>query len=172
MNGTSYLCLDPIDSRRLRNNPRVVPHFEEPSHRFATVISIVERTFVYVHADKLIGELGIEIAGKLHGVAERFFAMINGILDALAQRLGDAGHRFWTERAPDGISAERQRQSGNFLPPPAEIDDAMQSGFVIRELAFMDDETCFVFTLENLRNDLIEGNDLHLNAGREQFERQ
>src|SRR6266403_5031126 len=105
MNGTSYLCLDPIDSRRLRNNPRVVPHLEQPPHRFAAVVSVIQSTFVDVHTDKLIGKLGIEIAGELHGVTERFFAMIDGVLDALVQCLSDARHRFRTERAPDSVSA-------------------------------------------------------------------
>src|SRR6266481_3840352 len=123
--GKRQPSLDPIHARRLRNNPRVVPHFEQPPHRFAAVVSVIQSTFVDVHADKLIGELSIKIAGKLHGVAERFFAMINGVLDALTQRLSDAGHRFAAERAPDGVSAEWQREPGNFLPPPAEINDAV-----------------------------------------------
>ena len=33
------------------------------------------------------------------------------------------------ERAADGVAAERQRQAGHFLPPLAEVDDALQSGF-------------------------------------------
>ena len=94
------------------------------------------------------------------------------VLDALAQRLCDAGHRFRAERAADGVSSERQRQSSDFLPPPAEIDDAVQSGFVVGKLAFVDDEAGFVFAFENLRDDLIERDDFDFNAGREQFERQ
>src|SRR6266852_8385011 len=114
---SSEPSLHPIHARSLRNNPRVVPHFEQSPHSFAAVVPVVEGTFVDVHANKLIGELGIEIAGELHGVAERFFTMIDGVLNALAQRLSDAGHRFPAKRATDGISAERQRQSSNFLPP-------------------------------------------------------
>src|SRR5271169_934720 len=98
--------------------------------------------------------------------------MIEGVLDALAQRLGDAGHRFPAERASDGVSSKRKGQSRNFLPPPAKIDYAVQSGFVIRELGFVDDEAGFVFAFENLRDDLVEGDNFHLNAGREQFESQ
>src|SRR5208282_3073276 len=107
------------------------------------VVPVVEGSLVNIHTDKFIGELGIKIAGKLHSVAERFFAMINGILNTLAQRLGDARYRFSAERAPDGVSSEGQRQSGNFLPPPAKIDHAVQSGFVVGELAFVDDEAGF-----------------------------
>src|SRR5208282_2624846 len=113
--------LHPLYARRRGNDPRLVPHVEEPADGFAAVVAVVERAFVDVHADEFVGELGIEIAGKLHGIGERFFAMIDGVLNALAQRLGDAGHRFAAERAPDGVSAERQRQAGDFLPPPAEI---------------------------------------------------
>src|SRR6202023_4385011 len=64
------------------------------------------------------------------------------------------------------------RQVCNFFATPAEIDHAVQSGFVVSKLTFVDDEAGFVFTLENLRDDLIEGDDFHFNAGREQFERQ
>src|SRR6202023_2540138 len=64
------------------------------------------------------------------------------------------------------------RQVCNFFATPAEIDHAVQSGFVVSKLAFVDDETGFVFAFENLRDDLIEGDDFHFNAGREQFERQ
>ena len=95
--------------------------------------------------------------------------MIDGVLDALAQCLSDARHRFRAERAADGVSAERQRQARDFQPPLAEIDDAMQSGLVVGELAFVNDQTGLVLPFQNLRNDLIEGNDFHFDAGREQF---
>ena len=89
------------------------------------------RDSVYVHADEFIGELGVKIAGKLHRVGKRFFAMIDGVLNTLTQRLGNARHGLGAKRAPDGVSAERQRQSRNFLPPSAEIDQAVQSRFVV-----------------------------------------
>src|ERR1700686_3780008 len=132
---SSQFSLHPVHARCLRNNPRVVSHFEQTSPPFAAVVSVIQSTFIDVHTDKLIGKLGIEIAGKLHRVAERLFAMINGVLDALAQRLSDAGHRFPPERAPYGVSSKRQRQSGNFLPPPAEIADTVETGLVVTKLA-------------------------------------
>jgi len=98
--------------------------------------------------------------------------MIDGVLDALAQRLRDASHRFRAQRAPDRVSPERQRQSRDFLPPPAKIDDAVQPRLVVGELAFVDDESGLVFAFQNLRDDLIEGDNFYLNPRREQFKRQ
>jgi hypothetical protein len=99
--------------------------------RTAAVIPVVQGAIIYVHADEFIGELGIEVARKLHRISERFLAMINGVLDTLAQRLGNTSHGFMAERSSNGVSAERKRESGNFLPPPAEIDNAVESRFVI-----------------------------------------
>src|ERR1700723_1752373 len=147
-------------------------HIEKTAHRFAAVVAVIQRALIHVHADKLIRELGIEIARKLHGVSERLFAMADGVLDALMQRVCDAGHRFATERAADGIPAERSPAAGFFLPPSTEVDHAVQAGFVVRELALMNDEAGFVLPFENLRNDLIERNNLHLNTGREQLKSQ
>src|SRR5260370_42158705 len=107
MSARPWSSLHLIHARRLKNNPRVVPHFEQPPNRFTAVVSVVESTFVDVHTNELIGELGIEIAGKLHGVAERFFAMIDCVLDALAQRLFYTGHRFRPERTADWVFAQR-----------------------------------------------------------------
>jgi len=55
---------------------------------------------------------------------------------------------------------------GDFLPPPAQIYDAVQSGLVVSKLTFVDNQSGFVFPFENLRDDLIKGNDLHFNPGR------
>src|ERR1700720_2082646 len=83
-NRTARALLHPLHVRCLRNNPCLVPHVEQPLHRFPAVLAIVEGALVNVHADKFIRELSIEIAGELHSIAERFFAMIDGVLDTLA----------------------------------------------------------------------------------------
>ncbi len=59
-----------------------------------------------------------------------------------------------------------------FVPPLAEIDDAMQTGLVIGELAFMNDESGFVLAFEHLRNDLVEGDDFGFNSGGEELQGQ
>src|ERR1039457_438921 len=97
--------------------------------------------------------------------------MIDGVLDALAQRLGHACYSFRAERAANGVSAEGTVQSGDFQPPLAKIDDAMQSGLVVGELAFVNNEAGFVFAFEDLRDDLIEGNAFHFDSRSEQFQR-
>ena len=86
--------------------------------------------------------------------------------------LADAAHQLGPETAADGVAAKRQRQAGHFLPPLAQIHDALQPGFRIGELAFVNDQPGFVFAFEHLRNDLIEGNDFGFNPGREEFQRE
>src|SRR6267378_856567 len=141
---------DPLHPRRNRNNTRLVPHIQQPPDRFPAVIPVVEGSLVDVHADEFVGELGIEVAGELHGIGECFVAMINCILDAVAQRLGNAGNRLGAKRSANRVSAERQGQAGYFLPPLAQIDDALQSRLAIRQLAFVNDESSFVLAFEHL----------------------
>ena len=85
---------------------------------------------------------------------------------------GDAGHQFGSEAATNGIASQRQRQPGDFLPPLSEIDDAMQAGLVVGQLAFVNDEAGLLLAFEHLRNDLIEGHDVGFDSGGEKFEHQ
>src|SRR5579885_3421902 len=81
-------------------------------------------------------------------------------------------HEFRSEIALDGVAAKRQRQSGLFAPPFAEIDHAVESRFGIGELAFVDDEPGLVASFEDLRNDLIERNNFRLYFRCEELEDQ
>src|SRR6202044_1777950 len=82
----SYQLLpSPIHARFRPDNPRFVPHIQQPSHGFAAVRTVIECALVHVHADKLVSLFRVEIAGKLHCVSQRFFAMIESILNTLAQ---------------------------------------------------------------------------------------
>ena len=45
-----------------------------------------------------------------------------------------------TERAADGVAAERQGQAGLLMPPDAEIKDLLEAVAGVGELAFVDDE--------------------------------
>ena len=40
------------------------------------VFAVVERALVDVHADEAVGQRGVEVAGELHGVGERLFAVV------------------------------------------------------------------------------------------------
>ena len=76
------------------------------------------------------------------------------------------------EAAPDRIASQRQRQPGDFQPPLAQVHNALQAGFGVGQLAFVDDEASFVFAFHHLRDDLIEGHDLGLDSRREKPQRQ
>ena len=69
----------------------------------------------------------VEIAGKLHRIGKSFLAVLEPVLDALAESCGHGGHKLRPEFAADRISPERQRQTSHLLPPLAQIDDAMQA---------------------------------------------
>ena len=61
-----------VDERDLGSHgddPAVESHLEEFADGFAAVFAVVQGALVDVHADKLIGQRGIEIAGELHGVS-------------------------------------------------------------------------------------------------------
>ena len=75
------------------------------------------------------------------------------------------------QRAANSITAQRQRESSLIAPPLAHIEDAMQSLAVEGELAFVNDQSGFVLTLENFGDDLVEGNGFGDDVGSEQFER-
>ena len=59
--------------------------------------------------------------------------------------------RCSAQRAPNRISAQRKRQARHLLPPLAQVDDAVQPCLRVGELAFVDDQSGFVFALEHLR---------------------
>src|SRR5262249_49892212 len=111
----------------------------------------------------------IKVACKLHRVRKRLFAMVERVLNAVAQRMADAEHELRPKRAADGIASQRKRQSCHLEPPLAEIHDAMQSGFRVSQLPFMNDQPCFVLAFEHQRNDLVEGNDLYFDSRDEEF---
>ncbi len=55
---------------------------------FAAIGAVVERALVDVHADEAVGEGGVEVAGELHGVGKGLFAMVESVLDAVAEGIG------------------------------------------------------------------------------------
>src|SRR6516164_474319 len=63
------LC-DKLQPRFFGNNPRVVSHLEQAPHGLAALWSIVQSALVHIHADELVGQFLIEIAGELHGVGQ------------------------------------------------------------------------------------------------------
>ncbi len=85
---------------------------------------------------------------------------------------GNCRHQFGTEGAANCIAAQRQRQAGHLLPPLAEIDNAVQAGLVVGQLAFVNNQPSFVFSFEHLRDDLVEGNNFGFHSGSEKLQSQ
>jgi hypothetical protein len=83
-----YPSTDKIYVGAVGNDATIIAHLEELVDSFAAIRAVVESAVVDVHADESVGESGIEVAGKLHGVSEGLFAVIKGVLDAVAQRVG------------------------------------------------------------------------------------
>src|SRR5262249_2036266 len=73
------------------------------------------------------------------------------------------------KRAANDISSQGQRKAGYLLPPTSKVDDAMQAGLVICQLAFVNDESGFVFAFEYLWDDLIEGHDFGIDSRSEKL---
>ena len=83
LEASSLLCGE-IHSGFLGNDSCFVAHVEQAAYRFSSIGAVVEGALVHVHADEFVGELGVEVAGELHGVGQGFFAVIEGVLNALA----------------------------------------------------------------------------------------
>jgi len=82
------LSADEVDVGFVGNDSALVAHIEELADGFAAVVAVVDGAVVDVHADEAVGHRGVEIAGELHSILESLFAVIEGMLDAVAQGIG------------------------------------------------------------------------------------
>ena len=161
-----------IHLRRDRDDAALVSHIEQLADGLPAVGAVVQGALVHIHAHKAAGHSGVKIAGKLHGIFERLFAVVERMPDAVAQSLGDDLVLFRAQRAADGVAAQRQHQAGGLLPPDAEIENLVEAAGGIGELALVDDEAGVVVSRQHRRNDLIEGHGLGLDIGIEDLQRQ
>src|SRR5207253_343661 len=99
--------------------------------------SVVECEFVHVHADESIDVLRVQTPGELDRVRHRFFAMIQAILNAVADVLRDPFDQLRSQAALDDVAAKRQRKSGLLQPPLTEIDNLVKTHLAICELSFV-----------------------------------
>ena len=154
----------------MRNDAAVEAHVEEFLDGFSAVLAVVERALVDVHADEAVGEGGIEVASKLHGVGEGLFAVVEGVLDAVAQRVGCREQGFGAQRAADGVAAEGKRKAGLFAPPLTEVEELDEAVVGVGELTFVDDEAGFELACDDGGDDLVEGDDRGFDLGSEELE--
>src|ERR1700677_3210062 len=152
------------------NDPALVTHGKKLANSFFAVVAVVERALIYVHADEAVGHLWIKIPRELHRILESGFTVIERVLDAVPQCLGNGEHHIRPQAAPNRITAQRQRKAGLLPPPLPEIDYLVQTAGPIGQLAFVDDEACVKIPRNHLRNDLVKGNGNSLNLRREQLQ--
>src|ERR1700760_5044394 len=118
----------------------LVAELEQLADRLPAVLAIVQCALVYVHADEAVRQLRVEVAGELHRIGKRLFAMIECVLNAFAQRFGDDAHRLIAQAAANRVAAQRQWQPGLLAPPLAEVEHLLETAGRVSELSFMDDE--------------------------------
>ena len=163
---------DEVDLRAVWDDAPVIAHLEEFLDGFAAVWAVVECALVDVHADKAVGERGVEVARELHRVLERLFAMVEGVLDAVAQGVGGGEEGVGAEGPADGVSTEREREVGLFAPPLAEVEELEQAVIRVGELALVDDEAGLVFAGDYGGDDLVEGDHHGFDLRCEELERE
>src|SRR3974390_25803 len=123
------------------NNTALVSRVEQLSDGLAAVLTVIQGPLVDVHSDELVGLLYVQIAGELHGILQRFFAVVESVLDAIAQCVAAGQDQLRSQVALDGVSTQRKRQTGLVAPPLAHVDNAVQAFFAVGELALVDDES-------------------------------
>src|ERR1035437_1062585 len=150
----------------------LVTEIEEFADGLAAVGAVVEGAVVDVHADEAVGQPGVEVAGKLHGVFQGLLTVVEGVLDAVADGLGDDLERFCAQGAADRVAPQGQDQAGGLAPPDAEVEDLVEAAGAVGELALMDDEAGIVGSGQNRGDDLVEGHGLGLDGRIEDFQGQ
>ena len=122
--------------------------------------TVIQRSLVHIHADKAAGQARIEIARKLHRVFQRLLAVVERVLNAVAQRLGDDLVLLRAQRAANRVSAQGQHQARSFLPPDAQVQNLMEAARSVGQLPFVNNEARLVLARQNLGNDLSKGTTL------------
>jgi hypothetical protein len=145
-------------------------HGEQFANGVFAVFTVVEGAFVDVHADEAIGEGGVEVTRELHGVSQGLFAVVERVLDAVAQGVGGGEEGFGAKGAADGVSAEGKGKTGLFAPPLAEVEEFDEAIVGVGELAFVDDEAGVELACYDRGDDLVEGDGDGFDLGGEEFE--
>src|ERR1017187_1313666 len=96
-----------LNVRLIRNDAALVPHLQQLTNRLASVLAVVESPFVHIHTDKFVGLLHVKIPGKLHGVLQCLFSVIQGVLDAVTQRIATGIDQGRAKIALDRVPAQR-----------------------------------------------------------------
>ncbi len=91
--------------RAVRNNAALEAQFEQFANGLAAVVAVVQGALIDVHADEAVASEVSRSRGELHGILQRFFAVIERMLDAVAQGIGRGQQSISAKRTADGIAA-------------------------------------------------------------------
>ena len=94
-----------IDLRLIRNDAPFIAHIEELSNRLAAIISVVQGPLVDIHADEAVRHGGLQVTCELHRVFQRCFAVIECMLDTVAQSVGRDALDLGAQRPTNGVAA-------------------------------------------------------------------
>jgi len=165
-----HRSVDEIDLGLHGNDASLESHIQQLADGFAAIFSVVQRALVDVHAHKLIGQRGVQVASELHGVGERLLAVVQGMLDAAAQRARGDPHGLFSQGTPNGIAAQGERKLRLLAPPLTKIERLDQAIIAIGELTFVDDESGIELACNDGGDDLVEGNSDGLHVGAEELQ--
>src|ERR1017187_9846963 len=95
---------------------------------------------IHVHSHEFLGQTGFQIARELQGVIQRFFVVIEGVLDALTHQPATFALYVFGKRSQQYVASQGQRKIVGVLPPAAQIENVLKAAAAVGQLALMDDE--------------------------------
>src|SRR5262249_30669956 len=102
-------------------------------------LTIIASKFIYVHADKLVGELCTHVARVSKRMTHGVISMRQAVIDTLANDFAEIVPDWWRDIFADHIGTKRQRQAGFALPPLSEIHNLLKTGLRVGQLPFVYD---------------------------------
>src|SRR5260370_36918437 len=110
-----------IDGGWFRQQASLGATLDQLYYGLPALFAVAQSPFVHVHADKLVGQFGVHVAGELHGIVQSFFAVLYAVGNTVADGLGDMRAQVRPEGGGSGITANREGETG--LPLPQETND-------------------------------------------------
>ena len=124
----------------MRNHSRFMTLVQHQLNRLRNGFAGIHGVVVDVHADELFRQPRLHVARKGHGVFQCLGVVRERVFNALAHHTAAFGLNVVRQRAQQGIAAQRQRQAPGILPPLAHIQNAMETGFGISQLSFVNNQ--------------------------------
>ena len=148
----------------VRDQTGLVRPVEQLLHGQSTGLAVVQRPVVDVHADEPVGADGVvfDATRVARRVAERLFAIAQGVVDALGQQAAQPYLQRIVQVPSDAVGAQRQRAAGLAGPPRPEVDDALQALVAEGQLPLVDHHAGVDLSGLDDVEDAVERHDLRL----------